>query len=41
MANHRLQERLISANKALNSFQELVSIDRPNDVERDASISSV
>jgi nucleotidyltransferase substrate binding protein (TIGR01987 family) len=34
----RLQERLISAKKALDSLQKLVTINQPNDVERDASI---
>lgn len=34
----RLQERLQSARKALDSLKKLVSIDRANDVERDASI---
>ncbi|MFZ3590072.1 HI0074 family nucleotidyltransferase substrate-binding subunit [Bacillus sp. DJP31] len=34
----RLQERLTSAYKALNLLQQLVSIQQPNDVERDACI---
>jgi nucleotidyltransferase substrate binding protein (TIGR01987 family) len=34
----RLRERLISANKAVKSLHQLVTIDQPNDVERDASI---
>jgi len=34
----RLQERLKSANRALNSFEQVLTIDNPNDVERDASI---
>ncbi|CAM3115061.1 HI0074 family nucleotidyltransferase substrate-binding subunit [Filibacter tadaridae] len=34
----RLQERITSAKKALASLQQLVVIDQPNDVERDASI---
>ncbi|WP_221568700.1 HI0074 family nucleotidyltransferase substrate-binding subunit [Alkalihalobacillus sp. TS-13] len=34
----RLQERLTSAEKALNAFYELVIIEAPNSVERDASI---
>ncbi|WP_257351111.1 nucleotidyltransferase substrate binding protein [Pseudalkalibacillus decolorationis] len=34
----RLQERLVSAEKALTAFQELVQIEKPNSVERDASI---
>lgn len=34
----RLQERITSSKKALASLQQLVVIDQPNDVERDASI---
>ncbi|MBU9723844.1 MULTISPECIES: HI0074 family nucleotidyltransferase substrate-binding subunit [Bacillaceae] len=34
----RLQERLNAAERALMAFQELVQIEKPNDVERDASI---
>lgn len=34
----RLQERLGSANKALNAFQELAFIDQPSSIERDAAI---
>ncbi|MDC3412307.1 nucleotidyltransferase substrate binding protein [Aquibacillus sp. 3ASR75-11] len=34
----RIQERLRSAEKALGSLQELVLIDQPNEVERDALI---
>ncbi|WP_203248914.1 HI0074 family nucleotidyltransferase substrate-binding subunit [Sporosarcina beigongshangi] len=34
----RLQERIVSAKKVLASFQKLVMIEQPNDVERDALI---
>lgn len=34
----RLQERIVSAKKALASLQKLVVIEQPNDVERDALI---
>ncbi len=34
----RLQERIKAAEKALNSLQQLVIIDQPTEVERDASI---
>ncbi|MDC3418565.1 nucleotidyltransferase substrate binding protein [Aquibacillus salsiterrae] len=34
----RLQQRIISAEKALRSFHELVIIEGPSSVERDASI---
>lgn len=34
----RLQERLISAEKALAAFSQLVVLDHPNEVERDACI---
>lgn len=34
----RLHKRLASADKALNSFEQLVRITEPSDIERDASI---
>ncbi|WP_256464146.1 nucleotidyltransferase substrate binding protein [Halobacillus amylolyticus] len=34
----RLQQRLSSAEKALHSFHQLVTIEYPNEVERDAAI---
>ncbi|WLR51895.1 HI0074 family nucleotidyltransferase substrate-binding subunit [Bacillus tianshenii] len=34
----RLYQRIVSAEKALSSFQQLVVLNNPNDVERDASI---
>ncbi|WP_342504755.1 nucleotidyltransferase substrate binding protein [Sporosarcina sp. FSL K6-2383] len=34
----RLQERIVSAKKALASLQKLVVIEHPDDVERDALI---
>lgn len=34
----RLQERIVSAKKALASLQKIVMIEQPNDVERDALI---
>ncbi|MEK5038115.1 HI0074 family nucleotidyltransferase substrate-binding subunit [Sporosarcina sp. FSL K6-3457] len=34
----RLQERIVSAKKALASLQKLIVIEQPNDVERDALI---
>ncbi|TCP24935.1 nucleotidyltransferase substrate binding protein (TIGR01987 family) [Scopulibacillus darangshiensis] len=34
----RLRERLKSALRALKSFEQLVAIEEPNDIERDAAI---
>lgn len=34
----RLQKRLDSAERALRAFKQLVQIDQPNEIERDASI---
>ena len=34
----RLQERLKSAKRALNAFEQVLKIEEPNDIERDACI---